>query len=320
MEALRRGGIAGAVTALEHAARLSAGSDLRADRLLRAADVAVELGRRDVVERLLADASRLDLSPEHHARLAWIRAGFDDGLRDVATDALTLARLAESVAANGQVETAMRILWSAALRCFWTEPGRVAREHIVAASERLPVDDLDPRLLAILAYAAPIERGAVVIERSRRLAAHGGMLDAQAERMLGSAAVLLGTFDAAKTRSGASVAGLRAEGRLQLLARALAAQAWSAAHLVDLAAAIPAAEEAGKLARETGQPYLHALVQATQANIAAIRGDLDGAEALAAAAVRTGISVVARPVLATVRWRVRGRWWFRWPAPRSTQS
>jgi ATP/maltotriose-dependent transcriptional regulator MalT len=263
--------------------------------------MAVELGRQDVVKRLLASASQLDLSPERLARLAWTREGFEDGLRDGATDALTLTRLAESVAANGQVDTAVRILWSAALRCFWTEPGREAREHVVAVSERLPVDELDPRLLAILAYAAPIERGAVVIERSHRLAARPEMLDAQAERLLGSAAVLLGTFDVAKTRSAASVAGLRAEGRLQLLARALAAQAWSAAHVVDLGAAIPAAEEAGKLARETGQPYLHGLVQATQAKVAALRGDLGEAEELAAAAVRTGISVVARPILATAQ-------------------
>jgi DNA-binding CsgD family transcriptional regulator len=300
-EALRRGGVAGAVAALEHGARLSAGSAVRADRLLRAADLAVELGRRDIVERLLVDAARLDLSPERRARLAWIRESFEDGLRDGATDALTLAELAESLVANGQVDIALRILWSAALRCFWTEPGRVAREHIVEVAERLPVDELDPQLVAILAYAAPIERGAVVIERIHRLATQVGRLDASAERLVGSAAVLVGSFDFARTRSAASVAGLRADGRLQLLARALAAQAWSAAHLVDLGTAIPAAEEASKLARETRQPYLHALVQATQAKVAALRGDLDAAAELAAAAERTGVSVVARPVLATAQ-------------------
>ncbi|GAA1299200.1 AAA family ATPase [Pseudonocardia xinjiangensis] len=299
-ESLRRGAVTGAVTALEHAARLSAVPDLRADRLLRAADLAVELGSQNLVDRLLGAASRLDLSPQQRARLAWTRASLEDGLRDGTTDALALVRLAESMVTDGHVDTAIRILWSAALRCFWTEPDSEARDRIVAVAERLPIDELDPRILAILAYAAPIERGTVVIDRSRRLAA-GSMLDAQAERLLGSAAVLVGAFDFAQGRSAASVAGLRAEGRLQLLARALAAQAWSAAHLVDLNTAIPAAEEAGELARETGQPYLHALVQATQAKIAALRGDGDSAEELAAAAVRTGISVGARPVLATAQ-------------------
>ncbi|MEU2288547.1 AAA family ATPase [Streptomyces sp. NPDC013178] len=300
LAALRRGAVESAVSALEHAARLSGSPDLRADRLLRAADLAVELGRREVVERLLAGASRHELPQDRRARLAWIREGFEDGLRHGAMDARTLTELAESVAAEGQVETAVRILWSAALRCFWMAPARAVRERIVAVSEQLPIDDYDPRLLAILAYAAPIDRGALVIERSHK-AAQAALLDPQAERLLGSGAVLLGDFDFAKTRSASSVAGLRAEGRLQLLARALAAQAWSAAHLVDLAAAIPAAEEAGRLAQETGQPYLHALVQATQAKIAALRGDLAGAEKYAAEAVRTATPVGARPPLATAQ-------------------
>lgn len=50
--ALRRGGVVAAVTALEHAARLSSDPVRRAERLLRAADVAVELGRQDIVVRL----------------------------------------------------------------------------------------------------------------------------------------------------------------------------------------------------------------------------------------------------------------------------
>jgi DNA-binding CsgD family transcriptional regulator len=298
--AQRRGGGTVVVAALEQAARLSPDPGQRADRLLRAADGAVDLGRPEIVDRLLRAAARLDLSAQRRARLAWVRAAFDDGLRDRVMDASALADLAESVAGGGDLDLAVRILWSAALRCFWTEPGMAARDRIVDVAGRLPLDPVDPRLLAILGYAAPIARGAVVIERSARLLARS-VVDPQAARLVGSVAVLVGTFDVAVAQSGASLAGLREQGRLQLLARALAAQSWAAAQLADLTLAMPAAEEAAALARETGQPYLLGIALATQAKIAALRGRYGLADELAAEAERLGTPVGARPVLATAQ-------------------
>ncbi|XVQ10561.1 helix-turn-helix transcriptional regulator [Spirillospora sp. CA-255316] len=300
VRAQRRGGGAAVVAALEQAARLSPDPDRRADRLLRAADDAVELGRPEIVDRLLDEAGNLELSRQRRARLAWIRAAFDDGLRGGSMDASALADLAESVAADGDTDLAVRILWSAALRCFWTEPGMAARDRIVDVAERLPLDPLDARLLAILGYAAPIARGAVVIERSERLLARS-VLDSRTVRLLGSVAVLVGNFDVAIAQSAASLTGLRDQGRLQLLARALAAQAWAAAQLADLTVALPAAEEAGRLARETGQPFLLGLILATQAKIAALRGHFGRADELAAEAERLGTPVTARNVLATAQ-------------------
>jgi DNA-binding CsgD family transcriptional regulator len=298
--AQRRGSGFTVVAALEQAAQLSPDPGRRADRLLRAADGAVDLGRPEIVGRLLGEAAKLDLSDQRSARLAWIRAGFDDGLRDLSIDASALADLARSVAGDGDTDLAVRILWSAALRCFWTEPGPAARERIVTVAERLPLDPMDPRLLAILGYAAPVGRGTVVIERSARLLAQP-LLDPQAVRLLGSVAVLVGSFDVAIAQSAASLAGLREQGRLQLLARALAAQAWAAAQLADLTAAMPAAEEASRLAAETGQPFLLGIALATQAKIAALRGGFRQAEELAAEAERLGTPVSARPVLATAQ-------------------
>ncbi|MCO5994137.1 ATP-binding protein [Actinoallomurus rhizosphaericola] len=300
VRAQRRGSGAAVVAALERAARLSPDPERRADRLLRAADGAVELGRPEIVDRLLSEAGEIEPSRQRRARLAWIRAAFDDGLREGSMDASALADLAESVAADGDIDLAVRILWSAALRCFWSEPGMAARDRIVDVAERLPLDPLDARLLAILGYAAPIARGAVVIERSERLLARSG-LDSPTVRLVGSVAVLVGTFDVAITQSAASLAGLREQGRLQLLARALAAQAWAAAQLADLGVALPAAEEAGRLARETGQPFLLGLILATQAKIEALRGHFDQADELAAEAERLGTPVGARNVLATAQ-------------------
>jgi DNA-binding CsgD family transcriptional regulator len=299
-QARQRGSGVTVVAALEQAAQLSPDPGRRADRLLRAADGAVEIGRPEIVERLLGQAAQLDLADQRPARLAWIRAAFDDGLRDQATDAAVLADLAEGVAADGDIDLAVRILWSAALRCFWTEPGPAARERIVDVAERLPLDPLDARVLAIVGYAAPLTRGTVVIERSARLLARP-LLNPQSVRLVGSVAVLVGTFDVAIAQSAASVAGLRDQGRLQLLTRALAAQSWAAAQLAELTVAMPAAEEAARLASETGQPYLLGLALAIQAKIAALRGGFAQAEELAAEAERLGTPVGARPLLATAQ-------------------
>ncbi|MFC6023458.1 AAA family ATPase [Plantactinospora solaniradicis] len=298
--AQRRGGVGAAVAALERAARLSDGPARRAERLLRAADLAVESGRQDVVVRLLDQVSLLELSAQQRARVVWIRGSFDDGMRDDSVGAFELARLAEQVAADGDVDLVMRILWSAALRCFWAEPGAAARQHIVAVAEALPIGERDPRLMAILAYAAPIERGTAVIHRLAGLAGQPSG-DPQVERLLGTAALLVGAFDLAVRLSAASVSGLRTQGRLGLLARALGAQAWSAGRLADLSVAIPASEEASRLARETTQPFLHAMVLASEAEIAALRGDYDRADVLASQAEQVSLPAGARPVLATVQ-------------------
>ncbi|MEY9931363.1 DNA-binding CsgD family transcriptional regulator [Catenulispora sp. GP43] len=297
VRAEHRGGIGAAVMALDHAARLSQDPASRADRLLRAAELAVELGSREAVGNLLDEASRCDLTTQQRARVVWLRGGFDEGLRGRTADTWALAGLAETVAADGDRDLAVRILWSAAQRCFWTEPGGRARQHVVDVAENLGLDEHDPWLLAILAYAAPIDRGAVVIERLNRIAATPGR-DARMDRMLGTGALMVGSFDLAQKLSAVAAAGLRPQGRLGLLARALGAEASSAVQLGDLSVAIPAAEESGRLARETTQPFLHGLIRAIEAAIGALRGDLDRVRVLTARAEQDGLPVGARPVLA----------------------
>lgn len=297
LRAEHRGGIGAAVMALDHAARLSQDAASRVDRLLRAAELAVELGRREMVANLLDGASRSDLTAQQRARVIWLRGGFDEGLRGRTADTRALAELAEAVAADGDRELAIRILWSAAQRCFWTEPGTEARQRVVDVAENLAVDEPDPWLLAVLAYSAPIDHGAVVIERLNRLVATPGR-DARTDWVLGTGAFMVGSFDLAHRLSAAAAAGLRPQGRLGLLARAVGAEASSAVQLGDLSVAIPAAEESNRLAGETTQPYLYGLIRAIEAAIAALRGDGDRVRVLTAEAEQSGLPVGARPVLA----------------------
>ncbi|MEV4515475.1 AAA family ATPase [Dactylosporangium sp. NPDC049525] len=295
-----RGATMLALSALERAAQLTGDPARRAARLLRAAEAAVELGRHDVVQRLVHDARELELSSRQRAQLLWIEASFGGGLRDEHRRPGAIADIAGQVAGEGHVDVALRLLNGAALRSFWTEADPPARDRIVSVAEGLPIAADDPDLLAILAFAAPIERGAAVIDSLQRSAAGAGG-DAEALRLVGSAAVLVGAFDLAEACCAASLPDLRAQGRLGLLARALGAQAWSAGHLADLNVGIPAAEECTRLARETSQPLFVGIGQATTAVLAALRGDEDAARSHAAAAEQIAMSGMVRPVLATAQ-------------------
>ncbi|MEU0558043.1 AAA family ATPase [Dactylosporangium sp. NPDC006015] len=298
--ARRRGAAVAALTALERSAQLTDDPVRRAARLLRAAEAAVELGRQDVVHRLLRDAATVELSSWQRAQLLWIEASFGDGLRDEHRQPARVADVAERVAADGHVDVALRLLNGAALRSFWTEADLPSRHRLVSVAEALPIPADDPDLLAILAFAAPIERGAAVIDSLRR-GAERAAGNAEALRLVGSAAVLVGAFDLAEACCTAALPALRAQGRLGLVARASGAQAWSAAHLADLNVGIPAAEECTRLARETSQPLFVGIGQATGAVLAALRGDEPGVQALAGAAEQGAMSGRVRPVLATAR-------------------
>jgi DNA-binding CsgD family transcriptional regulator/tetratricopeptide (TPR) repeat protein len=295
--AARRGGISAAVTALEQAAALSEDLALRVERLLRAADYAVELGRSQTVDQLLGQVMSADLTPRQHARVVWLRGSFDEGLHGHSSGAISLTALAEELATEDRA-LALRILWSAAQLCFWSEPGPEGRRRVLEAVERMDLDDADPWRLAICAYAAPIDRGAFVLDHAQQVTPGVGD-DGRAYRMLSTAALLAGGFDLCRAFSSAGSAGLRAQGRLGLLARTVGADAWSAIVIGDLGAAISATEESRRLARETSQTIMYALMTATAAKLAALRGDHDEALRLAEEAEAIGLPVGARPVLAT---------------------
>ena len=298
-QAARRGGTAVAVSALQRAADLSDGPQ-RATRLLHAAELGFELGRRDLVLSLLADVEPLGLPSREQARLAWIRDSFTDGIPGDASQARLLAAAADQAGADGDTDLALKLLYGAGLRCWWADPGKPAGDRIVAAAKRLDVDENNPRLLVILAFADPIGQGAAVIDCLSRLTP-ADRSDPGAMRLAGNAAMAVGAFDLAATLLAASADGLRAQGRLGLLARALALQAWSTAHLADLGSAIPAAEEARRLAQETSQPLIMATAEAVQAMLAALRGDDEAAEALAAHAEQTCVPAGASAVLAAAQ-------------------
>ena len=297
--AQRRGGTAAALMALQRAASLSEGHQ-HAGRLLNAAELAFQLGQDDLVRSLLAQAEPLGLPPRERARLTWIRESFGDGIPGGTASVRSLVSAAEQAGADGDTDIALKLLNGAAQRCWWAEPGQATRRQVITAAERLNVAETDPRLLMVLAFADPIGRGAAVIGRLHRPVPAAGS-HAAATRLNALAAQAVGAFDLAAGILATSAAALRAQGRLGLLARALTVQAWTAAQLGDLGTAIPATEEGHRLARETRQPLVMATAEAVQAILAALRGDHEAAEALAAQAEQGSVPIGARAVLAAAQ-------------------
>jgi ATP/maltotriose-dependent transcriptional regulator MalT len=199
----------------------------------------------------------------------------------------------------GDHALSLKLLWAAATSGFWADRENELSDQLVAVAEALPVDEDDPWLLAVLAYAAPIDRGALVVERVSRIAPDPTEPDAM--WLLSAAAATVGAFDLAEGFAAASVAGLREQGRLGALAQALVLRAWAEIHIGRWDVAMPDAEEAERLAQETGQPIWGGGALVALSILAGLRGEEDVAEALATRAEQVGLQFGARAVLSVTQ-------------------
>ncbi len=295
--AQRRGATGVAVEALQRAAELSEGPEhLR--RLLLAAERAFELGRRDIALPLLTEAETLDLEVAQLGHLRWIRENLDPRPLDPATVRF-LVDTAESAAEAGDRDLALDLLWLVGSRCWWSFLGEEQRIAGLAAAERLGSLEDDPRILSIVAYLAPLERGEELIAAIERASDAN---DAESRGLLATAAFATGAFDLAATLLTGSASRLRSQGLLGHLPRLLVLQGTVAARGPDLNVAVPAAEEGARLASELGQPAWVAGAKTVEAYLAALRGDEAGAEAAAVEAERVALPAGANFLLTAVQW------------------
>src|SRR5207244_12844257 len=108
----------------------------RGGRLLGEAGLAVELGRRGLVARLLRDAE--PLLPLVRGPLAEARVTLVRGWGDTRVPQLhrlqSIVSIAERARSAGDPDVAWNLLWRLAQRCFWAEPGPEARQVAVTAA------------------------------------------------------------------------------------------------------------------------------------------------------------------------------------------
>ena len=251
-ESLRRGAVMTAVASLERAAELSSLSATRGHRLLVAAEHAFDSGRADVVHRLVDEAARTDLSDLDWARMQWLREIFEDGVPGDAVRVVELCDMARRSSDAGDSDLALNLLMGAALRCWWADTGPAARAEVVAAVHAVP-DRHDPRHIAAIAVADPVEHGAAV-------AAHlhdtdlASVDDADALRLYGMAAHAIGDSPLATDLLDRAEVLLRERALLGLLPHVLGMQVHIRHELGDWAGARAAMHDVQHLATETGQP------------------------------------------------------------------
>jgi DNA-binding CsgD family transcriptional regulator len=295
--ARRRGALAVAVTALQRAAELSPPRQ-RARRLLAAAELAFELGQRDLVMPILREVEHLDPDPVERARATWIDEVVHTRPLGDASRAASLIAAAEQAGQAGDRDLQLDMAWLVALRAWMVDPAPTARRVLIEAADRLgDPESADLRILAIQAYADPFGKAPAVLQRLRE-AAQDVHRDTEAARFLGPAAVAVGAFDIAATFLGEAVEGLRTQGRLGHLPRMLTLQGNMAARVADWGVAIPAAEEARRLATELREPQWVAAADTVDSIIAGIRGDQDAAERAAARAERIAVPTGANITVA----------------------
>jgi len=295
--ARRCGALAVAVTALQRAAELSPPGQ-RAGRLLAAAELAFELGQRDLVLSILRETEHLDPDAGQRARASWIEELVQTRPLGDATRAAALLAAAEQAGRAGDRDLQLNIAWLVASRAWLVDPAPTARRVLIEAADRLgDPGSADPRILAIQAYADPFGKAPAILERLREAAADVHR-STDAARFLGPAAVAVGAFDVAATFLGEAVEGLRTQGRLGHLPRMLTLQGSMAAQLADWGVAIPAAEEARRLATELREPQWVAAADTVDSIIAGIRGDQAAAERAAARADRVAVPTGANITIA----------------------
>jgi len=293
--AQRRGAVLIAIDAYKRAAELATELPRRNERLLRAAELAFDFGQREAVAHLLGEIDPSALEARNRGRVSWLE---ETAGSHIPSDArvMSLVEAADSARAVGDSDTALDLLWTVAARCWWANAGYDVRGSIVAAADRIGRLGADPRIVANQAAAAPVERGKAVIEHLKRPPSETRG-DADAARVLGTAALVVGAFDLAVDYLAAAERGLREHGQLGYLARVLALQAWAMSYTVGWTTALPVAEEGGRMAQETGEQIWVSVAHVVKAVLAAIHGDARLAESLAAQAERVALPAGATFIL-----------------------
>jgi DNA-binding CsgD family transcriptional regulator len=294
VRARRRGAVDVALTALRRAVQLSDPSH-RAGRMLATAELAYDSGRPDIALAMLREIEHLDhLEPLDVARARFITELLDARALADRSRVADLIAIAEEAGAAGDRDLHHNLLWIASARTWWASPSADIRRLIVDAANRAGAPTAaDARLVSIHAYADPYGNAPKIVDCLRD-AADDPAIGAVPAGYLASAGMVIGAFVYSLTFCTAAIASAREEGRLGALPRLLATQAILAVRLPDWDIAIPAAEEARRLATELGQPIWLATAETAVAMVAALRGEPEATERATA-----GAEAIALPLGAT---------------------
>jgi len=299
LRAHRRGAVGVSIQALDRASQMTESPQLRNTHLARAAIYSMTLGRASDVLRFLDTIDDEHVPASERPSVVTMRESYGRGTWSGTSRIAEFIETADQLRAEGNIERGLTVLFVIANRCWWSNPDEATRAALVAALDRFAVARDDPRVIAVLAMASPVEHGAFVLEQlAGRSAGTGGPADQQ----LGLAAHAVGDFVRAEGHIAARAQFLRTRGLLGALVSSLLKLAWTKIQLGDWRGAGSLAGEAERLAEETGQLDLAAAARLATGTIAAYRGEIALAERLAAEGERALWTSIANPQLAMVQW------------------
>lgn len=270
--ALQRGSALTAIAILERSAALTADSARRGRRLLLAAEHAFGLGRAEMVDRLLAEAQRHQLSELEQARMEWLREIFKDGVPGDARRVAELCHTAEQSGIAGDNGLALNLLLGASLRCWWADTGPQARRLVVDTLRGLTNAAGDARYVAVLAIAEPVLECAAV-ERILAGVVADSIVDPADLRFYGWAAHAVGDLVRAVSFFDRAESIFREQGRLGLLSHVLTMSAVDRLQLGEWQQPLLALAESQQIARDTGQPIWDVGSLSVTAIALGLRGD-----------------------------------------------
>ncbi|MDT7549400.1 MAG: hypothetical protein QOE84_1794 [Actinomycetota bacterium] len=277
-----RGAVSATVSALERSAQLTVDESSAASRLLWAALSAAEMGDIETVERLVRGVAGARLTGSAPARLAWLQQTYLAAPWEGSIALRTLLEVVDRMRLSGDVGLALDSLVVMSLRAWWASADASARELIVAMAKKLDESLTDLRSVYVLAVVAPDALGSLPLERLTELAGTGET-DPERLHLLASTATCLGALGLSNVLHAEAVAGLRRQGRLGTLTRALAGQAWAAVLIGNAQLAVTAAAEARALGEETGYVSYALVADVSRAAALALRGETAAADTVVAA-------------------------------------
>jgi DNA-binding CsgD family transcriptional regulator len=295
--ARRRGAVAVAAAALERAAALTPEPVRKGERLVRAAEVAYELGLAEIVQRLLQQVAAVEIGPLEAARSAWLQHMISGDVWVQRGAAKAFVEISGQMHAGGDTEMALRSLVPIAHRCWWTRPRTRTRQYVIDTAEGFGVSEDDPLLLAVIALAHPELTGPKVLDRVSRMTLRD-FADPGSLMYLGIAAEKAGDHIAGRQLLARAIERLREQGRIGMLTEALVYHAATAIYTDAWAVAAAAGAEAARLARDSRQPQFGLTGAILAAHAAALRGDELDIDALLAEPERTLRAMNGGPMLA----------------------
>jgi Predicted ATPase len=270
--ALARGAVALAQTFLERSSKLTPDERTSGHRLLRAAEVAFELGRPDTVRNLIEQVRTRPLHAQDSGKLVALETAFDDGVPGGEGLVRRMYVSATGALRAGDSDLAANLLVRASRACYWGASRDLRLiDRLRSVADELKLPPLDPRPVLLDSFLSPFARGTAVVDRLKEWPTAEGT-DPALTGLFAMASFVSGSFEHTVSLTEASAAGLRAQGRIAPLAQVLVLRAFATLYMGQWDHSATAADEALRFAEETGQTTWAACARLGIANVAAVRG------------------------------------------------